>query len=137
TYGRVLLMCDRCSISSMYVLWLYDWTFISQLLRRRRRLVCSAGGLLAPAFPRRCRLYSAVNRRRVAFAVTSISGPPGARSSTLIVLQSLLALDTKLPGGRCLTHIGREGESRLVKHSVYDVAICEPVDERRQVDRPL
>src|SRR5207249_10689622 len=47
--------------------------------------------------------------RRVAFAVTSMSGPPGARSSTLIVLQSLLALDTKLPGGRCLTHIGREG----------------------------
>src|SRR6266481_1706843 len=26
-------------------------------------------------------------------------------------LQSLLALDTKLPGGRCLTHIGREGRA--------------------------
>jgi hypothetical protein len=30
-------------------------------------------------------------------------------------LQSLLALDTKLPGGHCLTHIGREGR-------LYDLA---------------
>ena len=30
-------------------------------------------------------------------------------SVPFIGLPSLLALDTKLPGGRCLTHIGREG----------------------------
>jgi hypothetical protein len=54
------------------------------------------------------RLYSRVNRRRVAFATTSISGPPRARSTVLIDLRSLLAPDSKLPGGHCLTHIGRE-----------------------------
>src|SRR5439155_13687581 len=76
---------------------------------RRNNAPTAPGVLHASASRTIFRLYSTVNRRRVAFAVTSISGPPGARSSTLIVLQSLLALDTKLPGGRCLTHIGREG----------------------------
>src|SRR5213594_2342496 len=79
---------------------------------RRNNAPTAPGVLHASASRTIFRLYSAVNRRRVAFAVTSISGPPGARSSTLIVLQSLLALDTKLPGGRCLTHIGREGGLR-------------------------
>jgi hypothetical protein len=53
-------------------------------------------------------LYSTVNRR-VAFATTSIADPPRVRSTVLIGLQSLLALDSKLPGGHCLTHIDREG----------------------------
>jgi hypothetical protein len=34
-------------------------------------------------------------------------------------LQSLLALDTKLPGGRCLTHIGREG-TEVAAHELDD-----------------
>jgi hypothetical protein len=57
-----------------------------------------------------------VNRRRVAFATTSISGPLGARSAALIDIRSLLALDTKLQGGHCLTDIGREGQ---LKEEMY------------------
>ena len=34
------------------------------------------------------RLYSSVNRRRVAFATTSITGPPAVCSNALILLQS-------------------------------------------------
>src|SRR5207247_1984673 len=80
----------------------------------RRSSAPIAPGVLQPSASRTIfRLYSSGNCRRVAFAVTSVSGPPRARSSTLIVLQSLLALDTKLPRGRCLTHIGREGGARL------------------------
>jgi len=57
-------------------------------------------------------LYSTVNRRRVAFAATSTSGAAKAFSVTLIGLRSLLALDIKLQGGHCLTHVGREGAAR-------------------------
>src|SRR5713226_3409599 len=86
----------------------------------RRSSAPIAPGVLQPSASRTIfRLYSSVNCRRVAFAVTSISGPPRARSSTLIVLQSLLALDTKLPGGRCLTHIGREGTSRAHSNRIW------------------
>src|SRR5207247_5305658 len=60
---------------------------------RRNNAPTAPGVLHASASRTIFRLYSTVNRRRVAFAVTSISGPPRARSSTLIVLQSLLALD--------------------------------------------
>jgi hypothetical protein len=51
------------------------------------------------------RLYSRVNRRLVAFATTSISGPARARSAVL-------------PGGHCLTHIGREGGRAVRRHEV-------------------
>src|SRR2546425_2537275 len=55
------------------------------------------------------RLYSTVNRRRVAFATTSIAGPPRPCSSALIALQSCLALDSKL--GYCQElWIGRSGD---------------------------
>jgi hypothetical protein len=40
-----------------------------------------------------------VNRRRVAFATTSIADPPRASSNALIALRSCLALDSKLPQG--------------------------------------
>src|SRR5207244_4803023 len=76
----------------------------------RRSNAPIAPGVLQPSAPRTIfRLYSTVNRRRVAFATTSIADPPRACSHALIALQSCLALDTKLPGGHCLTHIGREG----------------------------
>src|SRR4029450_2014695 len=76
----------------------------------RRSNAPTAPGVLQPSASRTIfRLYSTVNRRRVAFATTSIAGPPRACSNALIALRSCLALDTKLPGGHCLTHIGREG----------------------------
>src|SRR6266852_4257059 len=72
----------------------------------RRSSAPTAPGVLQPSAARTIfRLYSTVNRRRVAFATTSIAGPPRACSHTLIALQSCLALDSKLPGGHCLTHI--------------------------------
>src|SRR5207247_1486739 len=80
----------------------------------RRSNAPIAPGVLQPSAPRTIfRLYSTVNRRRVAFATTSIADPPRACSHALIALQSCLALDTKLPGGHCLTHIGREGAPGL------------------------
>ena len=57
-----------------------------------------------------------MNRRRVAFATTSTSDSTSAISVAFMGLRSLLALDTKLPGGHCLTHIGREGN---VYHLIY------------------
>src|SRR2546425_8230212 len=52
----------------------------------RRSSAPIAPGVLQPSASRTIfRLYSRVNCRRVAFAATSISGPPRARSSTLIV----------------------------------------------------
>src|SRR5206468_320839 len=76
----------------------------------RRSNAPTAPGVLQPSASRTIfRLYSTVNRRRVAFATTSIAGPPRACSNALIALRSCLALDTKLPRGHCLTHIGREG----------------------------
>src|SRR2546428_2729941 len=74
---------------------------------RRRGAPTAPGVRHASASRRIVRLYSTVNRRRVAFAATSISG-----SDAFIDLRSLLALDTKLQGGYCLTHIGREGPAR-------------------------
>ncbi len=56
-----------------------------------------------------------MNRRRV--ASTSTSGPARAISVALIGHRSLLALVTQLPGGRCLTQIGRAG-SRTVLHTL-------------------
>src|SRR5881396_2224700 len=76
----------------------------------RRSNAPTAPGVLQPSASLTIfRLYSTVNRRRVAFATTSIADLPRACSHALIALQSCLALDTKLPGGHCLTHIGREG----------------------------
>src|SRR5437899_31870 len=76
----------------------------------RRNNAPTAPGILQLSASRTIfRLYSTVNRRRVAFATTSIAGPPKACSNALIALRSCLALDTKLPGGHCLTHVGREG----------------------------
>src|SRR5438552_1151211 len=78
----------------------------------RRNNAPTAPGVLQPSASRTIfRLYSTVNRRRVAFATTSIAAPPRACSNALIALRSCLALDTKLPGGHCLTHIGREGST--------------------------
>ena len=78
----------------------------------RRSNAPLAPGVLQPSASRTTfRLYSTVNRRRLAFATTSTSGPARAISVVLIGLRSLLALDTKLPGGHCLTHIGREGRA--------------------------
>lgn len=53
-----------------------------------------------------------VNRRRLAFATTSTSDSIKAISVPLIRLPSSLALDIKLEGGHCVTHIGREGRAR-------------------------
>src|SRR6266566_6049322 len=78
----------------------------------RRSNAPTAPGVLPPSASRTTfRLYSTVNRRRVAFATTSITGPPRACSNALIALRSCLALDSKLPGGHCLTHVGREGRA--------------------------
>src|SRR5207245_10247151 len=75
----------------------------------RRSNAPTAPGVLQPSASLTIfRLYSTVNRRRVAFATTSIPDPPRACSHALIALQSCLALDTKLPRGHCLTHIARE-----------------------------
>ncbi len=72
----------------------------------------TAPGVLQPSAARTIfRLYATVNRRLLAFAVTSTSGAIRTISVPFIGLPSLLARDTKLPGGRCLTHIGREGRT--------------------------
>src|SRR5437016_14551049 len=79
----------------------------------RRTNAPTAPGVLQPSASRTIfRLYSTVNRRRVALATTSIAGPPRACSNALIALRSCLALDSKLPGGHCLTHVGREGATQ-------------------------
>src|SRR5206468_10487062 len=79
----------------------------------RRSNAPTAPGVLHPSASRTIfRLYSTVNRRRVAFATTSIAGPPRTCSHAFIALRSCLALDSKLPGGRCLTHVGREGRTK-------------------------
>src|SRR5436309_14389271 len=87
----------------------------------RRGNAPTAPGVLQPSAPRTIfRLYSTVNRRRVAFATTSIAGPSKACSSALIALRSCLALDSKLPGGHCLTHIGREGGANPAERRCRD-----------------
>src|SRR4030095_225493 len=48
-------------------------------------------------------------RRQLAFATTSTWGATNEFAVELMCLQSLLTLDTKLPGDHCLTHVGREG----------------------------
>ena len=50
------------------------------------------------------RFSSAANRRRIAFADTSVSC-----AASIIVADSSLALDTKLRGADCLSYVGREG----------------------------
>ena len=55
-------------------------------------------------------LYSSVNRRRSALATTSTSDPDMAPFLLASTSDSLLALYTKLLAGKCLTHIGREGQ---------------------------
>src|SRR6185436_4041446 len=89
---------------------------------RRNNAPTAPGVLQASASRTIFRLYSTVNRRRVALATTSIAGPSWACSNAPIALQSCLALDTKLPGGHCLTHIGREGQARC--------ALRQPLAER-------
>src|SRR4029450_13820707 len=91
----------------------------------RRSNAPTAPGALHPSASRTIfRLYSTVNRRRVAFATTSIAGPPRACSNALIALRSCLALDSKLPGGRCLTHVGGEGQFQI--HAGGDTAQNRP-----------
>src|SRR5438445_7056559 len=85
---------------------------------RRSNAPIAPGVLQASASRTILRLYSTVNRRRVAFATTSIADPPRACSNALIALRSCLALDSKLPGGHCLTHVGREG--RPEKYPPYN-----------------
>src|SRR5207245_3886727 len=80
----------------------------------RRSNAPAAPGVLQPSASLTIfRLYSTVNRRRVAFATTSIPDPPRACSHALIALQSCLALDTKPPGGHCLTHRWQRGAAGL------------------------
>src|SRR5206468_311553 len=86
---------------------------------RRNNAPTAPGVLHASASRTIFRLYSAVNRRRVAFAVTSISGPPGARSSTLIVLQSLLALDTNLNYSRTMKDKSHRATRRCYRSGVW------------------
>ena len=89
---------------------LSHFSVLGQYSPSRRNNAPTGPGVLQPSASRTIfRLYSTVNRRRVAFATTSIAGPTTASSNALITLQSSLALDTKPPGGPCLTHIGREG----------------------------
>src|SRR5438046_2195787 len=80
---------------------------------RRSNAPTAPGVLQASASRTIFRLYSTLNRRRVAFATTSIAGPTMACSNALIALQSCLALDTKLQGGHCLTHVDREGAAAV------------------------
>src|SRR4029453_16208695 len=76
---------------------------------RRSNAPTAPGVLQASASRTIFRLYSTANRRRVAFATTSIADPSRACSNALIALRSCLPLDSKLPVGHCLTHVGREG----------------------------
>ena len=52
---------------------------------------------------------AAVNRRRRAFATTSVCAANGRPSVIVDIMESRLALYTKLPAVRCLTYVGREG----------------------------
>ncbi len=59
----------------------------------------------------RC-LYSAVNRRRVARGFTSVGGTVSPWLPAFIfffIVDSRLALYSKLKGAGCLTHVGTEG----------------------------
>src|SRR5437867_2711365 len=116
----------------------------------------SSPGRQASACFRIFRLYSAVNRRRLGLSETSGSGADpkapaagGASAETPVALRApsvpaapripskdsncgifidlnLPALLTKLQGGQCLTHVGREG----ARHDVEEDALVGPVDER-------
>lgn len=55
-------------------------------------------------------MYAAVKPRRFAFSTTSVSLTRGT-STTLLIVPALVALDTKLLGVDCLSHVGREGRS--------------------------
>jgi len=79
---------------------------------RRSRAPSSPGCVHTFAARRIFSLYSAENRRRVAFASTStlLAIVPGiARPCEELIAHSLLALYSKLLGGGCLIHIGTEG----------------------------
>src|SRR3990172_10966416 len=82
---------------------------------RRSRAPISPDLVQASADRKIFTLYSAENRRRVAFATTStsldISFEPIMTFNELIPL-SFLALYTKLPGGECLIYVGTEGFRR-------------------------
>src|SRR4029077_15935766 len=71
----------------------------------------SPGRLQRSASRKTFSLYSAVNRRRSAWAKTSTSVKDFVPSLAVSTFHSLLALFTKLLAGKCLIHIGREGPS--------------------------
>ena len=76
----------------------------------RRSSALSSPGFVHRSASRSTRSFSAaVNRRRAAFATTSVSTTIRGASRLVDMLESRLALYTKLPGGRCLKHVGREG----------------------------
>src|SRR5262249_30486180 len=109
----------------------------------RRSRAPTAPGLLHPSAARRIfRLYSCVNRRRLAFATTSTSAVIGPRSGLLIGSVALLALDIKLQGGHCLIHVGREGGA--IREAVWlplrrrtrRVRACTPAAGTRVGDDP-
>jgi hypothetical protein len=75
-------------------------------------------------------LYSAVKRRRRAFADTSVSGAGWCSWVPFFIEHSGLALYTKLPGVRCLTHVGIEG------HADASAPRPVPPDSSLQPDAP-
>ena len=76
----------------------------------RRRSAPSSPDFVQPSVARSTRNLSAVlNRHRLAFATTSVSCATGRSSTIVDMLDSRVALQTKLPGGRCFKHVGRVG----------------------------
>src|SRR5439155_15323045 len=76
----------------------------------RRNNALNSPGFVHPSASRSTRSFSAaVNRRRAAFATTSDSTAIRGASRLVDIIVSRLALYIKLPGGWCLTHVGREG----------------------------
>src|SRR3990170_5584288 len=69
--------------------------------------------LKASASRKTLSLYSAVYRRRVGFAITSTSELDDPTPSIAPIFNSLTRplFYTKLKAGKCLTHIGREGQT--------------------------
>jgi hypothetical protein len=79
---------------------------------RRRRAPITPGSVQESASRRILRLYSAVNRRWLAFATTSTSGTAGlwtATSCRALMSESFPALYPKHGTEECLTYIGTEG----------------------------
>src|SRR5690606_1447177 len=99
----------------------------------------------SPAWPRavasstslrmRC-LYSAVKPRRVAFAKTSVSLTEGAATTGFIV-QTLVALYTKLPCQDCLTDVDTEGIESAAGFDSISVSVSSiPVQATQTGGRP-